>query len=1090
MSLALSRRAQKAGPLAAAATAAALVLGFAGPVQAYVPLAVPGASTGAQNTIELLGSRPGATRLPIPVSDTVNVAVDIGTGNLSVTIGALNLSGINGDASLGMVYNSRSTDTVSSFTSPRWNLALASAGTLSTTSKGVLFTSGDGYSALFTPVTGSTTAFAPPAGVKADLAKTSTGYTLTSRTTAEVQTFDVDGRAISLADRNGNTTNLAYNGNKPTKVVGTRASEAARTATVSYGSANGLVEKISQTVGNATRSASFSKDQYSNNMVSYKDLNGKSTSFGYSGGLLTRITSATGSTVKFSYDDKSRVTKIEQVADTAGSPGTSATRLSYVSATQTLLAGPNTDQTAAINAVPRTTYTLDGTGRVTNVVDAAGRTQSKTYTADFDTLTATQGTGASAGTTTNTYGANAGQSLTASGSATGATGKAEYGNTAGNTKYLATSSTDDAGNKSTYTFNGAGNMLSSSDALAATAALTYNSDGTVATAQAPGNGTNTTKYTYNADHQLTRLTPVTGSSLAAKDFTYDEWGRTKTATDGRGNTTTYAYDALGRILTQDFSDGTGKITYTYDAVGRTTQRVDASGTTSYGYDQLGRLTSRSNTAGGGAISYGYDKASNLVSKTDSRGTTNYEFDTAGVPTALKYTYNGVEKTLAFGVDDRGRRTDSWMQSSKDRTVWAAHTHTDYDTAGKITRVTAQTGPNNTDNTPVMDLTYCYTAGTTAPTCTPNPASDRTKVQWVKDNLSGAISSYTYDKAGRLTKAVVTGGPSPATYTYTYDARGNRRTAGGPSGTQNLAVNAANQITTTGYTFDGAGNLTADPSGTYQYNGAQQMTTATVGGKPYTYKYAGAAQNELLSQTTPKGTYQLTYGRTDAQGQPVIEQLKKDNLTAYIEHDPVTGEPLMLRTSSGMQSLYVYDGTGNPAALLTSGEYVAFAYAYDPYGKPTLTEDSGGLGVPQNPYTFKIGLQDRATGWVKYGQRWYNPGIGRWTQMDTLDAPLDPANANRYGYAANDPVNNSDPLGLFSWGDAIGDITGAVVTGLFVAGSVGLTAGLGTAGAAVIGGCLGGAVSEGTSNTIDGEDTSLGDIGGSCAVGAVTAGIGG
>ena len=51
------------------------------------------------------------------------------------------------------------------------------------------------------------------------------------------------------------------------------------------------------------------------------------------------------------------------------------------------------------------------------------------------------------------------------------------------------------------------------------------------------------------------------------------------------------------------------------------------------------------------------------------------------------------------------------------------------------------------------------------------------------------------------------------------------------------------------------------------------------------------------------------------------------------------------------------------------------------------------------------------GWVKYGQRWYNPGIGRWTQMDTLDAPLDPANANRYAYAANDPVNNSDPLGL-------------------------------------------------------------------------------
>jgi RHS repeat-associated protein len=1043
MLLTPSRRAQKAGSLAAAATAAALVLGLATPVQANVPLAVPGASAGAQNTIGLLGSRPGATGLPVPVSDSVSASVDVGTGNLSVSIGALNLPGITADAGLGMVYNSRSTDAVSAYTSPRWSMALAAAGTLSTTSKGVLFTSGDGYSALFTPVTGSTTAFTPPAGVKADLVKTSTGYTLTSRTTAEVQTFNADGKAVSLADRNGNKTTLGYEYGKPLNVVSTSGNTGARTATIVYGT-SGLAEKFTQTSGTSTRYAGFYTDPYTNNLTEFRDVNGKSTAFTYSGTLLTRITSAAGTVVNFSYDSQARVTKIEKVNTSTGTPGNSATRLAYPSATQVLLAGPNTDQAAAVTAVPRTTYTLDGTGRVTNVVDAAGRTQARTYTADFDTLTASQGTGTTAGTTTNTYGANTGQSMTASKSATGATGKAEYANTAANTKYLATSGTDDAGNKSTYTFNGAGNMLSSSDALAATAALTYNADGTVATAQAPGNGTNTTKYTYNTDKQLTHTTPVTGSSLAAKNFTYDQWGRTKTATDGRGNTTTYTYDIAGRILTQAFSDGTATVSYTYDADGRTTKRVDGSGTTTYGYDQLGRLTSRANTAGGGTIAYGYDKASNLVAKTDSRGTTTYEFDAAGVPTALKYLRSGDVKVLAFGVDDKGRRTDSWLQTNGDRTSWAAHTHTDYDFSGKVTRVTAQTGPGNADNTPVMDLSYCYTAGTTAPNCTANATADRSKVQWIKDNLSGAVSAYTYDKGGRLTKAVVTGGPSPATYTYTYDARGNRLTAGGPSGTQTLAVNAANQITTAGYTFDGAGNLTADPAGAYTYNGAQQMTTATVGGNSYTYKYAGAAQNELLSQTTPQGTYQLTYGRTDALGMPVIEQLKKDNLTAYIEHDPVTGEPLMLRTSTGMQSLYVYDGTGNPAALITNEAYVAFAYSYDPYGKPALTENSGGAGVPQNPYTFKIGLQDRATGWVKYGQRWYSPGIGRWTQMDTLDAPLDPANANRYAYAANDPINNSDPLGL-----GVCSVTVGIVS-LFA----GAVAGTFTFGAGILVGSLG------------------------------------
>ncbi len=35
-------------------------------------------------------------------------------------------------------------------------------------------------------------------------------------------------------------------------------------------------------------------------------------------------------------------------------------------------------------------------------------------------------------------------------------------------------------------------------------------------------------------------------------------------------------------------------------------------------------------------------------------------------------------------------------------------------------------------------------------------------------------------------------------------------------------------------------------------------------------------------------------------------------------------------------------------------------------------------------------------------------------MDTLDAPLDPSNANRYTYAANNPVNYVDPWDWHRW----------------------------------------------------------------------------
>ncbi|GAB2853838.1 hypothetical protein GCM10027024_32090 [Microbacterium insulae] len=134
----------------------------------------------------------------------------------------------------------------------------------------------------------------------------------------------------------------------------------------------------------------------------------------------------------------------------------------------------------------------------------------------------------------------------------------------------------------------------------------------------------------------------------------------------------------------------------------------------------------------------------------------------------------------------------------------------------------------------------------------------------------------------------------------------------------------------------------------------------------------------------------------------------------MENDPVTGQPLMLRTSTGAVSLYVYDGTGNPTAILRDVTGTGYVYTYDPYGLATLSYTSGGSGTGQNPFLFKGGIQDRATGWVHYGNRWYNPTTGRWTQQDTLDAPIDPQNANRYAYAGCDPINNIDPTGQLTY----------------------------------------------------------------------------
>jgi hypothetical protein len=402
-----------------------LLAGTAGPGLAVmpVPMVIPGATSGEQTTIGKLGSRPGATRLPLQISDQVSGSVDVGTGNLVLSVNGLSLPGVHADVPLGAVFNSQATNTAAGDAAARWSLNFGGAGSLSSTPSGVLHTGGDGYSSLFTPVSGSTTAFTAPAGTKADLVKNGDGtYTLTSRTSASVATFNADGRVKSLADRNANTTTFIPATGKITEVTATRGELGARKATLSYDASTGTLSRISQTNGASTRSASLT-DNGSGSWSSFADLAGKVTSFGYTSGRISTITPPAGGQTKLSYDTTGRVTQIERVNTSTGSPGNSITRIAYPSATQTLVAGPNTDPAVAVASGPRTTYTLNSGGRVTAATDPMGRAQAATYTGDFDTLTATRGTGTTSGTTTNTYGANTGESITASASQGGASGR-------------------------------------------------------------------------------------------------------------------------------------------------------------------------------------------------------------------------------------------------------------------------------------------------------------------------------------------------------------------------------------------------------------------------------------------------------------------------------------------------------------------------------------------------------------------------------------------------------------------------------------------------------------------------------------------
>jgi RHS repeat-associated protein len=79
-----------------------------------------------------------------------------------------------------------------------------------------------------------------------------------------------------------------------------------------------------------------------------------------------------------------------------------------------------------------------------------------------------------------------------------------------------------------------------------------------------------------------------------------------------------------------------------------------------------------------------------------------------------------------------------------------------------------------------------------------------------------------------------------------------------------------------------------------------------------------------------------------------------------------------------------------------------------------TEQSG----LNNPWKFAGGFFDSSTGLYKYGIRYYDPTIGRWTQRTPGGSLQETTKANPYVYADDDPVNAVDPSGRFACGGAI------------------------------------------------------------------------
>ncbi|WP_346621074.1 hypothetical protein [Blastococcus montanus] len=126
-----------------------------------------------------------------------------------------------------------------------------------------------------------------------------------------------------------------------------------------------------------------------------------------------------------------------------------------------------------------------------------------------------------------------------------------------------------------------------------------------------------------------------------------------------------------------------------------------------------------------------------------------------------------------------------------------------------------------------------------------------------------------------------------------------------------------------------------------------------------------------------------YGRTGDTGLPLVESYASGSNANHYVYDP-QGTPLALLAYTGQTHYLALDGLGSAVGMINQSATHTAAYSHDPYGQVTANSPTGGGA--------------------------HNVNIYRFIQQDSLETLADPTRANRYEYAAGNPVNYVDPVG--------------------------------------------------------------------------------
>ncbi|MBQ3115965.1 MAG: hypothetical protein IJC07_02945 [Clostridia bacterium] len=539
----------------------------------------------------------------------------------------------------------------------------------------------------------------------------------------------------------------------------------------------------------------------------------------------------------------------------------------------------------------------------------------------------------------------------------------------------------------------------------------------------------TATYTYDGKRRVTKIGLNGNTNYIQKTYTDDTTLNGVTVdkvviTNAKGETITKYVDKKGKVLQVEKPQYI-KLIYTYDQKDRLTsivekQRIKTLRTITYQYDDLDRVVGYTETEGEET------KFSESIEYNDN----NCIYVTRSATDYSLLTYSSDSKKRLMQTENFNLTSDpkyDMLGRNKGRVISGL-------TEGKLAseKISYRKVGDHATNMP-SSIVFGERVGE-------NTLNESDNISYTYDKLgniekvylNGALSiRYKYDKLGRLVRE--DNKPLNKTIVYQYDNNGNilRQKQYAFTFKKSLALEEM-PYTEKAYSYDGdkmlsfngeacvydaIGNPTTYRGKTATWSNGRNMTAFD----GHTFTYDG------FGRRTTKDTLSFTYdrkGRLHSQS---------NGLTFGYDHTGVFGFAIGYD-----RYFYRKDIQGNIIAVLDINGTILARYVYDAWGNHKVVDNAGVEITDQthignlNPFRYRGYYFDTETGLYFLKTRYYDPQVGRFITIDSIEY-IDPESINGlnlYAYCGNNPVMNVDPDGhaiiSFLIGLGIAALIGALV----------------------------------------------------------------